>query len=60
MAFEFEEGLAGLAHVENADDGGFLGEGREEVGIVRRGGEAEEWRWEGDGSGSRVEGVSCW
>ena len=37
MALEFEEGLAGLADIEDADDVGILAEGREEVGVVGRG-----------------------
>ena len=40
MALEFEEGLARLADVEDADAVAVLGEGSEEVGVVGRGGEA--------------------
>lgn len=34
VAFEFEQGLAGLPHIQDADDGGVLGEGGEKVCIV--------------------------
>jgi hypothetical protein len=45
VAFEFEQGLAWLTHVEDADCGGVGGEGGEEVGVVGGGGDAEEgWR----------------
>lgn len=36
MTLEFEEGLAGLAHVEDSDEAGVLREGGEEVRVVRR------------------------
>lgn len=48
MAVEFEEGLARLADVENADDGGVLRECGEEVCVMRGGGDAEERRWVGE------------
>jgi hypothetical protein len=44
VAFEFEESLAWLADVEDADCGGVLGEGGEEVGVMGGGGDAEEGR----------------
>lgn len=44
VASQFEEGGARLADVEDADGVGVGGEGGEEVGVVRGGGEAEE-RW---------------
>jgi hypothetical protein len=47
VAFEFQEGLTWLAHVEDADGGGVRREGGEEVRIVRGGGDAEEGRWVG-------------
>lgn len=34
--------MAGLAHVEDADDGAVLAKGGEEVGVVWGGGDAEE------------------
>lgn len=42
VAFEFEERLARLADVEDADAVAVLGEGGEEMGVVGGGGEAEE------------------
>lgn len=44
MPAELEEGLARLAHVEDADGGGVGGEGGEEVGVVWGCGDAEEGR----------------
>ena len=44
MAAEFEEGLPGLADVEDADDGRVGGEGGEEVGVMRGCRKTEEWR----------------
>lgn len=49
MAAEFEEGLAWLADVEDADDVRVCGEGGEEVEVVGGGGEAEERGWGGEG-----------
>lgn len=48
VAFELEERLAWLSDVEDANDGGVLGEGGEEVSIVRRGGDAEKRWWVGE------------
>jgi hypothetical protein len=42
MPAQLEEGLPRLADVEDADQRGLGGEGREEVGVVGGGGDAEE------------------
>lgn len=65
MAAEFEQGLAGLADVEDADYVGICGEGGEEVGVVWGGGEAEEWRRVGHcllsfGGGHAAGGWGAW
>jgi hypothetical protein len=44
VAVQFEKSLPRLSHVKNTDDFGILREGGEEMGVVRRGGEAEEGR----------------
>jgi hypothetical protein len=49
VAFEFEEGLAWLPHVEDTDDRGVLAESGEKMGVVGRGGDAEEGRGKGKG-----------
>ena len=36
MSGKLEQGLSGLAHVEDADERGVLGEGGEEMLVVRR------------------------
>lgn len=43
MAFELEKRLTRLSDVEDADTVAVLGKGGQEVGVVRGGGEAEEW-----------------
>ncbi len=48
MAAEFEQRLAWLADVEDADQRGVGGDGGEEMGVVRGGGDAEEWRRVGE------------
>jgi hypothetical protein len=49
VASELKEGLARLAHVEYADEIGVGGKGCEQVGVVRRRGEAEKGRSIGHG-----------
>ena len=43
MASQFEQRLTRLAYVKYSDQIGFLGKGREEMGIVWRGGKTEKW-----------------
>lgn len=60
MTAEFEERLAGLAHVKNADDRGVRGDRGEKVGVVWGSGDAKEGWWEGDvGARRHVASGSC-
>lgn len=65
MAFEFQERLARLADVKDADTVAVLGESGEEVGVVRGGGQAKERRGVrhcllGCGGGEVAGAVGCY
>ena len=66
MGSELVDGLAGLPDVEDGDGGAVLGEGGEEVRVVRGGGDAEERGGGGEGGvrglvgeGGGGEGLGC-